>query len=754
MAGLHTRFSTYTGVAVTFLRSGRSCNPRRTARGVCWWSSVLALLPLVTCLALSSVQASGVPGLVPWPKSVQMQAGEMRLGEGSRIVARDASLLPLARVLSDEILLVARLRLQPVVGKDKPGDVALELDPTLTGEQYRLAVGDTAVVSGGDYHSVALGTATLLQAITAEGGQVVIPHMSIEDQPDAPYRGMMVDVARQWQPVEVLEKWVVFCRQYKVRYLHLHLTDDHGWTFPSTAFPRLGSANSGAHGGIAPKLYSREELLHLVRFADERGVTIIPEIEGPGHSGAMRIPMPEQFDSPKQPGGEAWLGVLNMASERTYSGMDTIIGEVAEVFKSSPYIHIGCDEVWVQRAELAKEYGDFIKEHGLKNSYDLFAYYCARMVDIVKQHGKKAIAWEGFATDRADPKDVILMAWNGDTKGALRMVAAGFSVINVPWYQNGAPPEVQYGWDMYNVNGAQCKRTDPVIGGQLVAWEHPPVMFGTFRPLLPARTETFWNAPPSRPYEDYASRFQHTDALLDALIEPVKVHAQGLISERPQPGGTGWPKDFSAFVQPMTITMESSIEGASIRYTLDGSKPTLESAPYAGPITVDKTTTVRAALFNADGQRLGTEQMITYRWVNYEKNLTTGKPVTASSAYPDLGPQMAVDGYAEKDSYWDCSPGVAPQWLKVDLQEEHILSAVQVFTYWDGRYYQYIVEVSPDGDTWSLVGDMSTNTSPATDKGDQFEFAPIKARYIRVTMLKNSANPGLHISEVRAYEAK
>ena len=138
----------------------------------------------------------------------------------------------------------------------------------------------------------------------------------------------------------------------------------------------------------------------------------------------------------------------------------------------------------------------------------------------------------------------------------------------------------------------------------------------------------------------------------------------------------------------------------------------------------------------------------------FEQNLTTGKPVTVSGGtQPGHPPEMAVDGIADRSSAWWAAPW--PQWLQIDLEKTVRIGSIDVFTYWDGgRYYQYTVETSLDGKKWTQVVDMSRNEKPATAAGDRHTIRPTDARYVRVNMLKNSANEGVHIAEIRVYAAK
>ena len=204
------------------------------------------------------------PGLnlIPWPKTITVQAGQMRLTAASRIVPVDPGLKALAEILAGEIHRLTTLRLPVAAGPARAGDIVLKLNKTIkagepilvarppelvrtTDGAHTLTIDDQAVVEGFDYRAVAEGTATLLQALRQAGGEVALPRLAIKDWPHADYCGLMIDVARQSNPATELKKMVVACRMYKVRYLQLHLTDDQGWCFPSTKYPQLGSKPQG-----------------------------------------------------------------------------------------------------------------------------------------------------------------------------------------------------------------------------------------------------------------------------------------------------------------------------------------------------------------------------------------------------------------------------------------------------------------------------------------------------------------------------
>jgi len=808
-------------------------------------------------LAMHEPAPAGTVSVIPWPASVKAGSGELELGADSRIVARQAELKPLAEVLAEEVFLLTGRRLAATSGRAKPGDIVLELSNSLKGEAHAVGITDRASVRGGSYASVAAGTATLVQLLGAGGGNVSLPRVAIADKPRSRYRGLMVDVARQWYSVETLKQIIILCRLYKIRQIQLHLTDDQSFTFPSTAFPKL--ATKGRH-------YTLGQLHDLVKFADARGVTLVPEFETPGHSSAMRRAMPELFDSIDPATGKMRnLGVLNMATEQMYQAMDTLVGEMSEVFESSPYFHVGCDEVWLARVGGTPEAKAYMAKHGLRNPHDLYLKHIVRMNEIVKRHGKQTVLWEGFGGTGSPsvqiPKDILVIAWETMYQLPQSLLKNGYTLINCAWKplyvvnDTRWAPEYIYGWNMWrwenhwvhapSFTPIQIEPTDRVIGAQMCVWEQAAYKaIPSLRKRLAAMSERTWNPKAGRTYKDFNERFQSTDRVLSRVLHPFAVSAGGLTDpdyEGPFFNRENW------FGQSSTVTMTPSLPGVTLRYTLDGTDPTAGSAQYSAPLKLTETVTVKARAFDAPGKPLGHLFRRTYEFhpvtgrvdgllthikeskpsrlpsmfaeavtvtlapaltggtirytlngrspnakspayagsitltdsarvtarffdttgrargaawartlkkVAYRKTLTTGKPTTASAGVgTGHGPEQAVDGLIDIDRFWGCG-GPAPQWWRVDLGKVVTLGEVQVFPYWDGRrYYQYTVEVSTDGAKWTEVVDRRANTAPATPQGYRHPLKPIPGRYIRVTMLKNSANPGLHLVEVRGFEA-
>jgi len=531
--------------------------------------------------------------LVPWPRSVEMAEGAMGVTPDSRIVYQNAALAPLADVLAGEIHMATALRLPTEKATAKPGDIELRLDPQLQGEAYTLSVTDRAVVCGGNYRAVAWGTVTLLQSLTSTaGGGVQAPRMVVEDAPEAAYRGLLVDVARKWHPVESLRPLIEMCRLYKINYIQLHLNDQQSVTFPFKAFPELASSYKGER-----RTYTREEITGLVRYADERGVTLVPEIEGPGHhSGALRSLW-----------GRPGSSCLDMGNEKTYEGMEVVIRELCEVFASSPYIHIGADECSLGGIGESDEEKAFMEKHGLTGRGGLYNYYIVRMNEIVKRHGKQTICWEGFHGDGGGgakiPKDILVMPFESAYNPANNLVKHGYTVINTAWKPlyvvNNRHWPAQYIYENWNLRlwehhvntrcHIQLGPEAPVLGAQMCAWEQTADReLPSIRVRLHAMSERIWNPQAGRTYADFASRAAKTDPLLDRLLGAVEVRAEGLSGKQ--------YRDFEYFGGPITVRL-AALPIGTIRYTTDGADPTVQSPAYAGPIRLTKDDTHFEKLF-------------------------------------------------------------------------------------------------------------------------------------------------------------
>ncbi|MCE5325720.1 MAG: beta-N-acetylhexosaminidase [Planctomycetaceae bacterium] len=458
--------------------------------------------------------------MIPSPAHSVIESGSLTLGPRSRIVAATPALGPLAKVLAKEIVQLTGLQLAPAQGAPREGDIAVALDAAMAAEAYELTVGATAAVCGGSYAAVAMGTATLLQALRGRS----LPHMQVQDRPVASYRGLLIDTARRWHTLDTLKKLVVLCRLYKINHMQLHLTDDQSFTFPSRAYPALATPD---------RHYTLDQIAELESFARERGVAILPELEMPGHAAAAVGGLPSRVACEPSTGN-----VLCPSHEQTYETMDTLIGEMCQAFPASPYFHIGADEVNKKPWESCTRCKAFMAQHGIENTEELYRHFIVRMNEIVKRHGRKMIVWEGFAKTGkiAIPTDITVMIFESYYNLPPDVLAGGYPVINASWQplyvvnDRNWTPEHIYGWNMYrwehwfNISPAfenpiQVPPTNQIIGAQMCAWEQPDELeLPSLRHRVPAMAERLWNPQAGRTFADFESRLKDADAKLDKLL--------------------------------------------------------------------------------------------------------------------------------------------------------------------------------------------------------------------------------------------
>jgi len=575
---------------------------------MCKIMSILLLSGGLIATAVSAKQGNEMK-VIPYPKKIATLPGTFQLRNTTRVMVRDKTLAPLSKILADGVYRHTGIKLKASSSAVSRGTIVLSIDPALKEEAYTLVVGDSVEIKGGDYRAVAWGTATLLQLIETTGKKYYLPKLSIEDQPTAQYRGVMLDVARRWHPVTTLKEAIALFWMYKINYLHLHLSDNQSFVFPSKTFPKLATKG---------RSYSSAEMKDIVRFADEHGVTIVPEIDMPGHAGSWVGRRPELFGTTDPKTGKSrGAGIVNMANEKAYTAIDQLIGDLADVFKSSPYIHVGTDEVGAGGLMKLPEYKAYCEKHGLTEAlegraHELYLHFIYRMNEIVRKHGRQTIAWSDFGGASTPnvtiPTNLIAMVWMGSP---VNLANKKYPIINSCWLplymvppQQRAPEAYRiYDWNMHQFGNWQ--RNDPIVlpdevpimGANMCFWEQRyNEVIPILRPRVPAYSERLWNPDAEKTFDDFKVRRSHTDKCTQNILYPVSFGVNGLLD----------PADVT-FDTSLSITMQSSLPG-TIRYTVEKpweSYPSQDSKAYSKPITIDDTMTVSARLYDEQGQPVG-----------------------------------------------------------------------------------------------------------------------------------------------------
>ena len=592
-----------------------------------WMLSLVLLCGLGGLMAVAADVAKPpidtTPPIVPTPRSITMGTGSMPLTAQSRIVVTDPRLEPHAAALTDELWMLTDWKLKTVKADPRPGDVVLKVNPKIRADEdiltakdhkivysrdmaHTISVADMAVVEGWDVRAVCEGTATILQSIVADKGKYSIPRMKVKDWPHADYNGTMVDCGRQWIPVDALKVLVESCRYYKVRYIQLHVGDNQGYSMPSKALPKLGTANGSCCEGVPPKLWKWEDLVELEAYATARGVGIVPELETPGHHQAMGRVYRDLFDGP---------GCMDMASEELYHGLDTVVGEMCSIFKSAPYFSIGCDEAnngtgagpW---AEVYKRRHAIPNDaQSVRNGHEIYVVPMKRMADICRKYGKLTIAYENFPADTRLKNDIIPMIWYPHAVAA-QYQQQGWTTITVPWTE-------EHDWDMYVCNGSRLARGDRVLGASAMMWQMSPLCVSNGWAQDRHRSERTWGPDSKLDPPELQRRMQINRIRVDRLAQPVKMTTEGVDGGRVT-GAQNFLTGRMIFGGQLKVSLSvAAPTGGEIRYTMDDSEPTPESLLYKEPFVFQKTFMLNSALF-IDGHQVGGVTRAKYDWNDIE----------------------------------------------------------------------------------------------------------------------------------------
>lgn len=418
--------------------------------------------------------------------------------------------------------------------------VVLRADPDMQKGEYSLRVQTARVVlSAADEQGMQYALATLGQLLRVVDGRVSLPVCEVRDLPDCAHRCVMIDLARNWHPFDYLLSYVDLCWFYKVSRLHLHFTDDQSYTLPSAIYPKLATEN---------RSYTPEDIAYLNKYAAERGISLIPEIDVPGHCTQLCLAYPEIFGTDN----------IIPQTKEAMGAMQALFSELCDMFPNAEYVHVGGDEAAIEKwttnegcRAYATECGiDFDCEDKRYLAERMLANFVQKMADAVVAKGKKVMAWEGFApaVNEFVSKDIIMHSWENYYQTTPQLLAGGFQIINSSWRPMyvvtpaayWSQKEV-YDWSIYRWTPVhpdspyrgvtvEIPANDNVLGGQLLAWgdtistSFPTVAQGIAeeRRLVAERMaalcENTWNAQKLRNYAEFARAYESLSPAAGILI--------------------------------------------------------------------------------------------------------------------------------------------------------------------------------------------------------------------------------------------
>ncbi|MDR3267248.1 MAG: beta-N-acetylhexosaminidase [Tannerella sp.] len=553
--------------------------------------------------------------ILPYPKKMTTCAGDFSFEISNMGVKVDAETQALSQVIKDDLY-----RLSGVEVKEEATTVVdLSVQSGVDKGHYQVKVSSKGIrITGNSYQAVVCGWTSVLQTAVIEGGRISIPEMEIDDSPDLEYRGLMIDLARSFHSYHTVKQMIDLCRWYKINYLHLHLTDDQLFVFPSAKFPDV----------INPDFcYTREQLREIVEYAHERGVNLVPELEGPGHSSNLRNAYPEIFGKPE-------YDCIDLSDEKVLDAMKSLIGEVIDAFPYSTHIHIGADEVNLEALKKLPHVIEAVKRKSFNDVHDLYLNYIVEMHKFIQSKGKQTCLWEGFDKDGSEavkiPKDVLVFEFESLYQRPDSLVKNGYNLINTSWLplyltqsKRWSPEEI-YNWNYYTWKNwwekSHATKTPIIIdeqyraqilGAQMCAWElNDEMEYPSLSGRLAAMSERLWDTIPVGDYAAFEKRMKACQTKLNQLLYPIQITTEGL-TEPDYVGNDNNRENF--FTENVTLSVKSLLPETVVRYTADGLFPSQTSAIFPESLIINESTLVKIGLYDRQGK------LISYYPVFYDK---------------------------------------------------------------------------------------------------------------------------------------
>lgn len=539
------------------------------------------LLIFVGCTSKNTQPAElGSLDLIPQPQLMEIGEGGFLLNSEVGILAEEplrneAQLLQ----ISIQSLTGMELELEQQKKQEQGTWITLKINPELSHpEAYRLRVNELGVeIEGATRQGLFHGIQTLLQMLPKTEGPVALLEVSIEDAPKFAHRGLLLDACRHFWPVPVVKKYIDLLAYYKMNVLHWHLTEDQGWRIEIKKYPKLtevGAWREEKDGSKYGGFYSQEEIKEVVAYAKARHITIIPEIEMPGHSMAALAAYPElgctegPFNVTSEWG--VFKEVYCAGDEHTFEFLEDVLTEVMALFPGQ-YIHVGGDESPKFRWENCDKCQHRITEEGLHDEHELQSYFIQRIEKFLQANGRKLIGWDEILEGGLSKKSIV-QSWRG-MKGGIEAAEHGNFAIMSPT----SHCYLDYSLDaidlekIYHFNPIPKKLAPEIhsyiLGGECNMWtEHVPTEENLDSKVLPRMiglAEALWS------HEKDFQRFS----------KRLKNHFPSLENRGFEYGFSKIPIGFKTAIQEQTlqVSVERADEALKVYYTSDGSEPTLES---------------------------------------------------------------------------------------------------------------------------------------------------------------------------------
>jgi hexosaminidase len=758
------------------------------------------LLVISACKVATTTPAGPMSAvsIIPKPQQIDLKPGAFNLTAQTVVVCEpgDERSAGVARFLAEKLGAATGGPL--TVTQVSPVSAAA---PIVLGKSSNAALGDEGYVLRVRRGEIAIeaaapaglfyGVQTILQLLPTDalagkgrGAAIAIPCVDIQDSPRLKWRGLMLDCSRHFFPKEFVLKYIDFLAFHKMNTFHWHLTDDQGWRIEIKRYPRLTEIGAwrvdredkpwnerpaqkegekATYGGF----YTQDDIREVLAYAASRFITVVPEIEMPGHCSAALAAYPQfsckggPFTVP--PGG-VWpiLDVYCPGNEGTFEFVENVLSEVCDLFPSA-YIHIGGDEVDKATWKACPKCQARIAAEGLKDEEELQSYFVKRIEKFLNSKGKKLIGWDEILQGGLAPNAAV-MSWRG-TEGGMAAARAGHDVVMSPTsycyldYYQGDPatePLAIGGYvplrKIYSFEPALPELTpaeaEHIIGVQANLWtEYVPTTSHAEYMSYPrgaAVAEIGWTAKEKRDWTDFTRRMDKQFARYEAL---------GLHFAR-SAYGVQFTPELDPVRKTLGIKLETDTYRPEIRFTVDGKEPVATSPLYKQPLRPKKTSVIKAAAFVA-GKSVGKPaevRLVAHRALGIPAALANPakEPNTGASPMP-LTDGLRASATAG-DRRWQGFQGddlVAT----IDLKKAQKISRLSAGFFQRAASWVFLprsVEfaISIDGKNFETVQTLTHDVPPLSREAVVREFAVEtkgrKARFVRVHALNIGVCPEGH----------
>ena len=418
------------------------------------YTTIISILFIILLMSTNKQKNEIFPGLVPAPAYIEFVDSKLQIEETIRLDynPKDKNLKNMIRLAKSELSDIG-YKPSDSNSKQEQTRLSIRVDQNISEapESYRLKIDPQGIeITGSDQAGTFYGIQTLLQILETSKIENVqtVKSMIIEDSPRFKWRGMLLDVARHMFPADFIKRYIDIIAAHKMNVFHWHLTEDQGWRMPIEKYPKLESIAAWrketliGHYTDKPRkfdgkpyggFYTREEIVDIIAYAKERSVTIVPEIELPGHATAALSAYPELSCTGGPHEAETLWGVHKevycAGNEKTFVFLGNVLEEVSEIFPG-PYIHIGGDECPKTRWKECQKCQKRIADEGLKDEHELQSYFIKRIEKILEKFGKRLVGWDEILEGGLAPNAVV-HSWRG-MDGGIEAANAGHEVIMSP----------------------------------------------------------------------------------------------------------------------------------------------------------------------------------------------------------------------------------------------------------------------------------------------------------------------------------